>query len=153
MDSCAGPSASPLLRLLASFEESVQVTTRCLSPYAGGLAACFCLVLPQRLRPSPQIDRGGVRTVPREHHFPRIRFRGCSYFFIFRPPRLLAPQDRSHRCKYRCRAADAFARVRGPNRKFRSTPLRPRRVKPHKPRCPLRLEMPRSRGTLERNIF
>jgi hypothetical protein len=30
--------------------------------------------------------------VPREHDFPRIRFRGCSYFFMFRPPRLLAPQ-------------------------------------------------------------
>jgi hypothetical protein len=28
----------------------------------------------------------------REHDFPRIHFRGCSYFFMFRPPRLLAPQ-------------------------------------------------------------
>jgi hypothetical protein len=28
----------------------------------------------------------------REHDFPQIHFRGSSHFFMFRPPRLLAPQ-------------------------------------------------------------
>jgi hypothetical protein len=54
----------------------------CLSPYPGGPAECSPLVLPQRLRPSP---RGGVGRRPasaREHDFPRLGFRGCSYFFM-----------------------------------------------------------------------
>lgn len=38
-------------------------------------------------------DKVGRRPAfSREHDFPRIHFRGCSYFFMFRPPRLLAPQ-------------------------------------------------------------
>ena len=38
-------------------------------------------------------DKVGRRpAASREHDFPRIHFRGCSYFFMFRPPRLLAPQ-------------------------------------------------------------
>ena len=38
-------------------------------------------------------DKVGRRPAfSRAHDFPRIHFRGCSYFFMFRPPRLLAPQ-------------------------------------------------------------
>jgi hypothetical protein len=105
---CAYPSGSPLLRLLTSFEESVQVTTNPCYPrdlpdvilriflqmpdLPRRFAECVCLVLPQHSSAFPR-DRSGRRpAVPREHDFPRIRFRGCSYFFMFRPPRLLAPQ-------------------------------------------------------------
>jgi hypothetical protein len=108
-DSCADPSGSPLLRLLASFEESVQVTTNpCYprdlpdvilriflqmpEPLPRRFAECVCLVLPQHSSAFPRNKTGRRPAVPREHDFPRIRFRGCSYFFMFRPPSLLAPQ-------------------------------------------------------------
>jgi hypothetical protein len=108
-DSCADPSGSPLLRLLASFEESVQVTTnpryprdlpdvilriflQMPEPLPRRFAECVCLVLPQHSSAFPRDKSGRRPAVPREHDFPRIRLRGCSYFFMFRPPRLLAPQ-------------------------------------------------------------
>jgi len=40
----------------------------------------------------PRDKLGRLPASAREHDFPRICFRGCSYFFMFRPPRLLAPQ-------------------------------------------------------------
>ena len=105
-DSCADPSGSPFLRLLASFEESVQVTTNpCYprdlpdvilriflqmpEPLPRRFAECVCLVLPQHSSAFPRDKSGRRPAVHREHDFPRICFRGCSYFFMFRPPRLL----------------------------------------------------------------
>ena len=52
---------------------------------------CFCLVLPQRLRPSPEINGSASRFSPRTR-FSADSFRGCSYFVMFRPPSLLASQ-------------------------------------------------------------
>jgi hypothetical protein len=63
---------------------------RCLSPCPGGPAECTCLVLPQRHRPSPAQKSGRLPAIARERDFSRSQFRGCSYFFMFRPPRLLA---------------------------------------------------------------
>jgi hypothetical protein len=122
-DSCADPSGSPLLRLLTSFEESVQVTTNPCYPWdlpdvilriflqmpeplPRRFAECVCLVLPQHSSAFPRDKSGRRPAVPREHDFPRIRFRGCSYFFMFRPPRLLAPQIVPTAAN--CRAAEAF---------------------------------------------
>ena len=103
------PCRSPLLRLLASFAESSQVAT---SPAATGIlptlslrilpqmpepmprrfAECICLVLPQHSSAFPIIRLGRLPASFREHDFPRVGFRGCSYFVMFRPPSLLASQ-------------------------------------------------------------
>jgi hypothetical protein len=55
-------------------------------------AECVCLVLPQRSSAFPIIRLGRLPASFREHDFPRIGFRGCSYFVMFRPPSLLASQ-------------------------------------------------------------
>ncbi len=103
------PCGSSLLRLLASFEKSSQVATspccyrdspdvilriflQMPEPLPRRFAECVCLVLPQHSSAFPRDKSGRRPAVPREHDFPRICFRGCSYFFMFRPPRLLAPQ-------------------------------------------------------------
>ncbi len=118
------PCSSPLLRLLASFAESSQVATspccyrdspdvilriflQMPEPLPRRFAECVCLVLPQHSSAFPRDKSGRRPAVPREHDFPRICFRGCSYFFMFRPPRLLAPQIVPTAAKY-CRAAEAF---------------------------------------------
>src|SRR5664279_661097 len=40
----------------------------------------------------PQEGTGSAPAVSREHDFPRGSFRGCRYFFMFRPPSLLVSQ-------------------------------------------------------------
>jgi hypothetical protein len=104
------PCGSPRLRLLASFVESSQVATspccyrdspdvilriflQMPEPLPRRFAECVCLVLPQHSSAFPRDKSGRRPAVPREHDFPRICFRGCSYFFMFRPPRLLAPRS------------------------------------------------------------
>src|SRR5260370_18831103 len=61
-------------------------------PLPRRFAECVCLVLPQHSSAFPRDKSGRRPAVPREHDFPRIRLQGCSYFFMFSPPRLLAPQ-------------------------------------------------------------
>jgi hypothetical protein len=51
-----------------------------------------CLVLPQHSSAFPIIRLGRHPASFREHDFPRVGFRGCSYFVMFRPPSLLASQ-------------------------------------------------------------
>jgi hypothetical protein len=43
-------------------------------------------------RPSPSFDWIGFPASFREHDFPRVGLRGCSYFVMFRPPSLLVSQ-------------------------------------------------------------
>ena len=81
------PAASGTFPTL--FCESVL---RCLSPYPGGRLSAFCLVLPQPSSVFPIIRMGRLTTSIREHDFPRVGFRDCSYFLMFRPPSLLASQ-------------------------------------------------------------
>ena len=110
MDSCANPSGSPLLRFLASFEESLQVATSpccytgssrrylcesflgCLIPYPGGSTECFYLFLLLWHRPSPKKAPGRLPQFLANTIFHEAGFRGCRYFFMFRPPSLLVSQ-------------------------------------------------------------
>jgi hypothetical protein len=55
-------------------------------------AECICLVLPQPASAFPIIRLGRLPACLREYDFPRVGFRGCSYFVMFRPPSLLASQ-------------------------------------------------------------
>jgi hypothetical protein len=61
-------------------------------PIPRRFAECVCLVLPQHSSAFPIIRLGQLPASFREHDFPRVGFRGCSYFIMFRPPSLLAPQ-------------------------------------------------------------
>src|SRR5262249_37822790 len=55
-------------------------------------AECICLVLPQPSSAFPIIRLSQLPASFREHDFPRVGLRGCSYFIMFRPPSLLASQ-------------------------------------------------------------
>ena len=61
-------------------------------PIPRRFAECICLVLPQHSSAFPIIRLGQLPASFREHDFPRVGFRGCSYFIMFRPPSLLASQ-------------------------------------------------------------
>ena len=91
------PRSRSLCRLLPAPAADGTIPTlfcesflRCLSPCPGGLSECTCLVLPQSHRPSPTKEGSASPASVRERDFPRPVFRGCSYFIMFRPPRLLA---------------------------------------------------------------
>ena len=111
-DSFADPGGSPLLRLLASLEESVQVATSpCCpqdlpdvilrivpmmpEPLPRRSTECLCLVLPQCHWPSLIIDRSAFLMF-RERDFPRVRFETaaislCSGLTVCSPHRSLPP--------------------------------------------------------------
>ena len=104
------PLGSLLLRLLASFGESLQVVTspccprqlpdvisnslfldagsptpavhRVLSPVSSTVSSAF---------PTGKVSRLSA-SIPRRTTSRRTVFRGCRYFVMFRPPSLLAPQ-------------------------------------------------------------
>ena len=59
-------------------------------PIPRRFAECVCLVLPQHSSAFPIIRLGQLPASFREHDFPRVGFRGCSYFVMFRPPSWLA---------------------------------------------------------------
>src|SRR5262249_29403849 len=61
---------------------------RCLSPYPGGRLSAFAWFFLSLHRLSPSFDSASFR----EHDFPRVGLRGCSYFVMFTPPSLLASQ-------------------------------------------------------------
>ena len=103
---CRLPSAPAARRTFSTLV--CESFLRCLSPYHGGPIGCTCLVLPQRHRPSPGVDRSASRFFPRTATLRGRDFRGCSYSVMFRPPSLRASPDRSYRCKSPCRAAEAF---------------------------------------------
>ena len=97
------------LRHCASLEESVQVATSpCChldlpdvilqifpempEPIPRRSAECMCLVLPQPSSAFLIIRLSQLPASFREHDFPRVGLRGCSYFVMFTPPSLLASQ-------------------------------------------------------------
>ena len=108
-DSFADPVSSLRLRLIASFVESSQVA---ISPCCWRDPPDVILrILPQMPEPLPRRFRwvhlpgsspassafpsrkvGRLPASFREHDFPRVPFRGFSYFVMFRPPSLLASQ-------------------------------------------------------------
>src|SRR5580700_3306155 len=108
--SCAAPVGSLLLRLLASFGESLQVVTspccprqlpdvisNSLSLDAGSPTPAVHRVLaPVSSTVSSAFPTGKWVGFPHLSRLKRLRargeFRGCRYFVMFRPPSLLAPQ-------------------------------------------------------------
>ena len=58
---------------------------------------CSCPFLPTGLRPSPCCNRVGTTPSPTQRLPCGTPIRGCSPFFMFRPPGLLATPGRSHR--------------------------------------------------------
>jgi hypothetical protein len=81
---------------------------RCLSPYPGGPAECTCLVLPQRHRPSPTEKRVGFPLLSREHDFSRTPISELQLFLYVQASEFACLPGRSYRCKFPCRAAEAF---------------------------------------------
>jgi len=77
-------------------------------PIPRRVAECVCLVLPQPSSAFPIIRPGRLPARLREHDFPRVGFRGCSYFVMFTPPSLLASQIVPTAASRPCRAAEAF---------------------------------------------
>ena len=97
------PAATGILPTL-----SLRILPQMPEPMPRRFAECVCLVLPQHSSAFPIIRLGRLPASFREHDFPRVGFRGCSYFVMFRPPSLLSLPDRSYRCKFPRRAAEAF---------------------------------------------
>jgi hypothetical protein len=88
---CAG-CYQPLLPPGPSRRYLCESFLGCLSPYPGGLLSALCLVLPQPSSAFPIIRLGRLPACLREYDFPRVGFRGCSYFVLFKPPSSLASQ-------------------------------------------------------------
>jgi hypothetical protein len=81
------PAATGILPTL-----SLRILPQMPEPIPQRFAECVCLVLPQHSSAFPIIRLGQLPASFREHDFPRVGFRGCSYFLMFRPPSLLASQ-------------------------------------------------------------
>ena len=81
------PAATGILPTL-----SLLILPQMPEPMPRRFAECVCLVLPQHSSALPIIRLGRLPASFREHDFPRVGFRGCSYFVMFRPPSLLASQ-------------------------------------------------------------
>ena len=91
----------------------------CLSPYPGGTTECSCLVLPQRLRPSPEIKWVSVPLLPANTIFRGFVSR-LQLFRYVQASEIACLPDRSHRCKYPCRAAKAFTSEQNVRRYLRT---------------------------------
>ena len=81
---------------------------RCLSPCPGGSAECTCLVLPQRHRPSPIEKWVGFPLLSRERDFSRTPISWLQLFLYVQASEFACLPGRSYRCKFPCRAAEAF---------------------------------------------
>jgi hypothetical protein len=119
------PLDSPLLRFLASFEESLQVFTRpccprdfpdviicisflgCLIPYPGCPTKCIYLFLPSCHRPSPRVDWVGFQLFPRRRLYGGNVSR-LQIFLYVQTSEFACFPDRPHRCVFRRRAAEAL---------------------------------------------
>jgi hypothetical protein len=124
-DSCADPATSPRLRLWLRSRSLRRLPSapaahgtfstlfcesflRCLSPCPGGPAECTCLVLPQRHRPSPNEKWVGFPLMSRERDFSRTPISWLQLFLYVQASEFVCLPGRSYRCKFRCRAAEAF---------------------------------------------
>jgi hypothetical protein len=84
-----------------------QSFLRCLSPYPGGPSECLCLVLPQSHRPSPTKAGSASRFYPRTR-FSAARVSRLQLFRYLQASEIARLPDRSYRCRFLCRAAEAF---------------------------------------------
>lgn len=71
---------------------SLQVFHWMLDPLPRQFPWCFYPFLPTEHRPSLNCDKVGYLQLPVQRLQHGVRFRGCRYFFMFRPPVLLATQ-------------------------------------------------------------
>jgi hypothetical protein len=131
------PYGSPLLRFFTSFEESLQVATSPCCPWdlpdvmlriflqmpeplPRRSAECPCLVLPQRHRPSPEINgSASSRFFPANTIFRRFVSR-LQLFHHVQASEFARLPDRSHRCEYPHRAAEAFTSEQNVRRYLRT---------------------------------
>ena len=113
--SCVHPLASPILRFLASFQESLQVAIqpllpmgcsrcylrksfpRCLAPNPVGPIECIYLFLPRCHRPSPDPSWVGFPHAP-QTRFSVVKFRGWRTFRYVQASEFARLPDRSYRC-------------------------------------------------------
>src|SRR5205814_6874783 len=87
--------------------------------HPGGTDECSYLVLPQRLRPSPEIKWVGVPLLPANTIFRGFISR-LQLFRYVQASEIACLPDRSHRCKYPCRAAKAFTSEQNVRRYLRT---------------------------------
>ena len=92
----------------------------CLSPYPGGFAECICLVLPQHHRPSPVEKWVGFPLLSREHDFSRTPISRLQLFLYVQASEFACLPGRSYRCKFPCRAAEAFTSEQNVRRYLRT---------------------------------
>ena len=81
--------SQPLLPTGSSRRYLCESFLGCLIPYPGGSTKCFYLFLPLWHRPSPKKETGRLPQFLANTTFRKAGFRGCRYFFMFRPPSLL----------------------------------------------------------------
>ncbi len=84
--------SQPLLPTGSSRRYLCESFLGCLIPYPGGSTKCFYLFLPLWHRPSPRKETGRLPQFLANTTFREAGFRGCRYFFMFRPPSLLVSQ-------------------------------------------------------------
>jgi hypothetical protein len=84
--------SQPLLPTGSSRRYLCESFLGCLIPYPGGSTKCFYLFLPLWHRPSPKKETGRLPQFLANTTFHEAGFRGCRYFFMFRPPSLLVSQ-------------------------------------------------------------
>ena len=107
--SCARPSALSQPRLLALYQESLQLAVsslldpgpsrrylcesfpRCLDPYPGGSFGAFTRFFPKNIG-LHRLGSGSALNNSRTTTSVRSSFRGCNHSLMFRPPGLLATQ-------------------------------------------------------------
>ena len=92
----------------------------CLSPYPGGSAECACLVLPPRQRPSPNEKWVGFPLLSREHDFSRTPISELQLFRYVQASEFVCLPGRSYRCRFPCRAAEAFTSEQNVRRYLRT---------------------------------
>jgi hypothetical protein len=98
----------PLLPAGSSRRYLCESFPGCLVPYHGGPTECSCLFLPRCHRPSPEKTEGRLPACSANTTLPRVNYRGCRHFFMFRPPSLLASQVAPTAAPFCRRAAEAF---------------------------------------------
>jgi hypothetical protein len=82
----------PLLPTGSSRRYLCESFLGCLIPYPGGSTKCSYLFLLLWHRPSPKKETGRLPQFLANTTFREAGFRGCRYFFMFRPPSLLVSQ-------------------------------------------------------------
>jgi hypothetical protein len=81
---------------------------RCLIPCHGGPTKCIYLFLPSCHRPFPKAEWVGFPLLTREHDFSRTGFSRLQIFLYVQASEFARLPDRSHRCAYSHRAAEAL---------------------------------------------